>query len=181
MFKWCWQYFLISLLVSDFRKSVWSVPSISVAVLVQTSFWRICSLFLFPPFKYLWTWRHWIFFPTKIKIGLQCFGVWLSSSQNWTSLGDTSKIKSKRITNNSTWYCIRLLWEHLQCDRYQHLWYLLSTWGGISWTADNFVGSLSIVNLGRHFGTLLELYAPPQISWTNQINCKISTFLHTFP
>ena len=135
MFKWCWQYFLISLLVSDFRKSVWSVPSISVAVLVQTSFWRICSLFLFPPFKYLWTWRHWIFFPTKIKIGLQCFGVWLSSSQNWTSLGDTSKIKSKRITNNSTWYCIRLLWEHLQCDRYQHLWYLLSTWGGISWTA----------------------------------------------
>ena len=33
MFKWCWQYFLISLLVSDFRKSVWSVPSISVAVL----------------------------------------------------------------------------------------------------------------------------------------------------
>ena len=33
MFKWCWQNFLISLLVSDFRKSVWSVPSISVTVL----------------------------------------------------------------------------------------------------------------------------------------------------
>ena len=33
MFKWWWQYFLISLLVSDFRKSMWSVPSISVAVL----------------------------------------------------------------------------------------------------------------------------------------------------
>ena len=37
MFKWCWKYFLIPLLVSDFWKSVWSVPSISVAVLVETN------------------------------------------------------------------------------------------------------------------------------------------------
>ena len=35
--------FFISLLVSDFRKSVWSVPSISVAVLVQTNTQRKMS------------------------------------------------------------------------------------------------------------------------------------------
>ena len=33
IFKWCKNIFLISLLESDFQRSVWSVPSISVAVL----------------------------------------------------------------------------------------------------------------------------------------------------
>ena len=38
MFKWYCNDFLISLLVSDFQRSVWSVPSISVAVLGLVNF-----------------------------------------------------------------------------------------------------------------------------------------------
>ena len=55
MFKWWWQYFLISLLVSDFRKSVWSVPSISVAVL------ELCIIFLKLKVNWIKTWHAFVF------------------------------------------------------------------------------------------------------------------------
>ena len=40
MFKWCWNDDMISLLVSDFARSVWSVPFISVLGLrVKRCYW----------------------------------------------------------------------------------------------------------------------------------------------